>query len=262
MASWETASDWDASQDETGTHHEQPTGTDWAAADTLEKGYPSTDPFGSSLSVYYPMDEGSGSTVNDVASGVDGTAQDTSAVGATSSGPFGNSAYDFSGASDGVSLPEDAAFEPSGSFTITFWANIESDSSAHRFAAYQTANTSYGWRVMRDNNTTGGLRFDINDGNGTNTLLSDSQWDDSNWHHCAFVYDEGNSETHIYVDGTNDGTNTGVHTLAFTTGNGGAIGDSSDNDGFQVVTADMSDWQMYHRALTSSEITDLAEAPL
>lgn len=91
---WETAADWDAAQSETGVHHEQPIGTDWAPADTVEKGYPTTL---SGLEAYYTFNEDSGSVINDVAGGYDGALSGGVLGG---EGLTGHSGASFDGADD------------------------------------------------------------------------------------------------------------------------------------------------------------------
>lgn len=52
---WSTATDFDNNQQETGYHHDQPTGTDWSAADVLERGYSAdVQSVGPPTLAYYP----------------------------------------------------------------------------------------------------------------------------------------------------------------------------------------------------------------
>jgi len=71
--SWRTEADWDAGQQETGVHHEQPNDSDWTASDKVEKGYPTFDQDGTALVHYWPLDEDSGTTAVDATGAYNGT---------------------------------------------------------------------------------------------------------------------------------------------------------------------------------------------
>lgn len=96
--SWGTAADWDAAVSEQNVHHEQPVGTDWSPADTLELGYPATDSTGGTLAGYWPCDEDSGSTFADLSP----AGNDATLTGATpgASGVLGSTCGSYDGVDD------------------------------------------------------------------------------------------------------------------------------------------------------------------
>lgn len=150
---WETTSDWDAAQSETGIHHEQPVGTDWAPADTLEQGYSGSEWAATSIPTpvaHYPGHEDSGTTMTDVS----GNANHGTYVGPTvnQTGILGHSAPSYDGIDDYAH--SDAAIDANGTeYTGVAWYNYPGnghDKWARIFGVHDSADptlNSPGWWI-------------------------------------------------------------------------------------------------------------------
>lgn len=163
---WQTTADWDSAQSETGVHHEQPSGTDWAASDTIEKGFPTSDPGGTALTGYWPCDEDSGTTFADVSgANNDMTLNGDPAVSAT--GVLGTTCGKYDGTGDYIKA-----------------TGVNSNSSAFTaaFLIYATASDSNGVMMMSGGSTT--------------------SWPSSGW---TFNFDSTSTDMALwYHDGSNN----------------------------------------------------------
>lgn len=124
MPTWSTATEWDGAQLREGVHDEQPAGTDWAAADKVEKGLPGSDWGNWSVPkpiAYWPLDEDSGTTANDVT----GNGKDATINGPTlgDSGVLGNTAYTWDGVDDYVDANESGTgyYDTSAAWSAAGW---------------------------------------------------------------------------------------------------------------------------------------------
>lgn len=275
MPTWSTSTDWDAAQSETGVHHEQPAATDWAAADVVEKGYPTTDEGGSALEAYWPMDEDSGTTVNDVTgNGHDGTA--TSGLTANATGVLGTTAFQFPGTSgEVVNLGTFSAIEGVGALTISAWVLMDTTSGnnsddqkaiygygddfsntiwlSHRGPGHASPN-DFSFRVE-----TGGDRAMAEFGDYTAT---------GTWFHVAGVFNGGGTPVaELYVDGSSvasDTNNTSTEpsaTPSTSTTTDHALGDLLFRDDWEWP-GKIEDVRVYTRALSATEISDLYQAAI
>lgn len=250
MPTWSTTADWDAAQSETGVHHEQPTGTDWAASDTVEKGYPSTGPSATAAGLYWPFDEDSGTTANDVS----GNSEDGTITGAgpaatgTVTGPFGNTAYSFDGTDDQVETT---------TFSIDTWTQLSimcwykySASGGDEGVVTWGEDASWGEVPLKTTNGGGSLRFEPGDGSTTQLVAMTTATNDGNWHLCTATLDEGN-QIAIY----RDNNATADATTAF-----GTMGDPSStmHVGNYVrtganIAADISDVMVINGVVSGTE---------
>lgn len=195
MPAWSSTADWDAGQSETGVHHEQPAGTNWAASSTLEKGLPA-QPAGYSMNVlaYYPLAESSGATtMYDVSGqGTDGTYNGpTQQAG----GPLGGNYRTFDGSSAYADCGQDYA--PSAMLGCTAWVRV--DTWTNSWAAVMSSvdgNRTDEWSVQRDGNADT-LRFYIDDTEVCQ--LSGVNFAGTGWRHIHFQHDGSVAEA--YVDG-------------------------------------------------------------
>lgn len=206
MVTWETAADWDAAQDETGVHHEQPTGTNWAASDTIEKGYPA-DWSNTSLPTpvsYYPLDETSGSTANDVVGGNDGTIN-----GADLGQPGvmgGNSMY-FDGG-DSIDISQ-SGLTDSG-VTLAAWVNFASGFGDDQVIVY--------WGASNQVELWCGLGADMTitywDGSTIRgeAKIPSGTMSTGTWYHVLGTFD-GTETWEIYLDGSKQDTVTDDPTI-------------------------------------------------
>lgn len=89
-------------------------------------------------------------------------------------------------------------------------------------------------------------------GESTTSLL------DGQWHHVAFVYEQGDDRMQLYLDGEADyaidyGDDlTGMETTALMFGNNG-------DSGWKTYDGGLDDWRLYRRALSGDEIAAIAD---
>lgn len=247
---WATDIAWDNAQSESLVHHEQPAGTDWAAADTVELGYPSHDGGGAALEGYWPLDEDSGSTANDVS----GNGHDGSVSGATLGEPgiLGTTAYSFDGTDDGVTV---SGFNwDGGPVTVAFWNYVPAAETqeASAFGGGDTGDNRFQAHAPYSNDV---LYWDYGDTSGDGRISTDySSYLDA-WTHVALV-SEGASGSFkgIYLNGTEITTGTASD------GTGSLTQDfyiGRRNDG-RYHRGEIDDFRVYSRVLSQSEIQTLA----
>lgn len=193
--SWSAAGDWDAAQSEAGVVHDS--FGDYSDAGSVYLGYP-TDVV-SDLEVYYPLDEDSGSTVNDVSgNGYDATNQGP-AVGAT--GINGTTCYDFS-SGDYISLPSIPMDTWSG-WTMFVWL-------------YPTFSISDNRDIFGANLDADDFRIrttDVSFDDGSFTVMSpENDLTRDTWQSFAVTADQ--SEVAYFVDGVEGDRVTDSHNLA------------------------------------------------
>lgn len=243
---WETAADWDGFQSETGVHHEQPTGTDWAAADVVEQGYPSAFPsIGASLLAYYPLGESSGSTANDVGASNDGTYSGPTLAGAT--GPLGFNAPTFDGTDDQVDTATQFS-TTDDNIAVCAWVRKDSwvTSFESIFSNFDGSNQGITIQRSASNNY---LEVTINGvGAAGSTDIADGNW---HWVYCD--QDAGAQEQEIVVDNVVDGTNSGNtgNTAAGTDNH--AIGQQSADRANNNWDGDIAHVMVWDAPLTSAE---------
>lgn len=253
--SWETTADWDAAQSETGVHHEQPASTDWAASDVMEKGYPTFDLGGNALLGYYPLDENSGSTANEVSGG---SLADGSISGATvgQSGVLGTTGYSFDGTDDEVAGMGD--FNTDSDFTIACWVYPRSPNSKQKFV-YKFSSGFDGALLGMDQG--GDLTCKVFSP-GSNLQVTGSGLAANTWQHVALAWDESATQATLYLDGAQDaqGSDGGV---TDSQGSGGqmAFGLQS-NSSVHYYDGILDEVRIYGRTLSGTNISNLYQAAL
>lgn len=254
---WETTADFDAAQSETGVHHEQPSATDWAASDTIEKGYPSVLSWVTpSLLGYYPMAESSGSTLNDVAASNDGTYNNSPSLGQTS-GPFGKNYVDFTNANSEYADTGKTFSTTSDELAIAGWYKVDAWDTSYQAVVNcfdQSGPHAYG--LDRDSSNDF-LRFIQNDSSGYVKVTSSvAHGADSTWHFFALGQDGGSA--YLQVDGTTDTTNNTVSDG--TSGNTYQIG--SSGRGTAYWTGGIAHIMFFDGPLDSTDRDALRDAAL
>ncbi len=144
------------------------------------------------------------------------------------------------------------------SFTIALWINpILTGGSQVLVGQAQTGatNQSMHYRFGGDSSTDAPVRG-VRMGFYSNDLDSPAQlFKDNTWYHVTFYYNYETQVRRIFVDGVKVAEGTGVAAYAGTSGNT-TIGYWA-TDGAQLFTGTIDDVQIYHRALTDSEITGI-----
>lgn len=121
----------------------------------------------------------------------------------TAEAKFGSSSMLFDGAGDGVSVPNNAAWQfGTGDFTIEFWfnaVNVSLNKGLAKFGANITSD--YGWLIDHNGPQ---IRFIYSDdgttGGTTACQTTSAGLTNNTWHHVAVVRNSGTLD--IYVDGT------------------------------------------------------------
>ena len=197
-----TASDWDTQQSEEGVHHEQPAGTDWATADTIEKGY-AADATGWSMpspAHYWPLAESSGSTANDVVGASDATYQGGPALAQV--GILGKNAINCDGVDDYIDYGEPIVLD-NGGWTFNIWVNFDtlpSTTNDQYIFTYENGSTSddvylYGDDTDEFASYTGGTRA----AHATTITTGD-------WYMCTARYQTDGSY-HTFINGADKTSN-------------------------------------------------------
>ena len=203
-----------------------------------------------SLVGYWPFDEGSGKTANDISgNGHDGELIDDPQW---VQGKF-DSALDFGGTGSYVLVPDDDGLDLSDEVTITAWFNLNEAIAGAR-------------RMISKNNSIFVI-FDFGDPNSLDFLVKPNNdfvesttvdWEIGAWYHFAGTYD--GDALKIYINGELEGETSGVPPIAV-----------SDLDLW--IGAD--DWQLpassfpgildevrvYNKALSEAEIGTAMEGP-
>lgn len=257
--SWSTAADWDGGQSETGVHHEQPLHTHWAAADTIEKGYPSTDEGGTSLTAYVPMAEASGTTLYEIVNSNGGSYNSCTLA---QTGPFGNNAVYFDGTSSYATMGTTGCdFTTPSDWTMTWWMAV------HTLPSGGGNNADFFWQGKADADITGQLDattaevgLGLYDGSSYNVGNSGYTPTVDTWVHYAFVCDASATNQYtIYAEGT--AQDTGPLNAPVSRSGVGTLG-AEDGGSTRNTEMTMAHPRWYTRALSATEIQAQAEAPL
>lgn len=245
---FETAADHDAAIAEKGVHHQQPSNTDWAPATKVEKGYVPTDENGTNLDLYWPFDEDSGTTANDIS----GNNRDGTVNGASlqANGILGTDAYSFDGVDDDVSLSYDT---PGSDYSVSVWVYPDSTGSGRGFIWNNFRDFSNGWGVLYDwSDNTIRIRDDTSN-NDTDLLNTNAPAD--TWYHVAIAI-EGTTPftSYLWIDGVSQGTsdnasdNLSLMEKVY-------VGQRGTDAGY--FTGLVDEVRQYDRLLTDSQVTQL-----
>lgn len=253
MPTWETAADWDAAQSETGVHHEQPAATDWAAADKVEKGYPSFDEGGTSLVSYVPFQDASG-PVNDVANA---NSYSTANASFGQTGVLGNSCIEFPNGTNQDEVNLEGVLDGLSTFTICLWFNRPSSASFPTSAGDETiisvnddldSSFTTGWELyIEDSNDT----YKV--GKSKNSIQTGVTVSDGNWDFVVMAYD--GSALEIFINDSLAGTDSSLNYDIGNTYNS-YIGHGTQQGEERNLTGRVGHFRAYSRLLSRSEITD------
>lgn len=254
---WDSTADFDAAQSETGVHHEQPTGTDWAASDVVEKGYPTTDENGSALEAYFPLDEDSGTTLVEVT----GNTGDGSISGTTINVPgiLGTTAHSYDGTDDKdvfSTPPNCSGFDMSADFTVVLWLNAASTSDTQKIVHF------YGNNDTSITISSGSISAGFWTGSNSET----AEWTNPSadtWYAVGFGNDSSANTIGLYIDGTQQDTHDyGSATPATDNAFQNVLGQHGGDSNIQQFEGEISDCRIYSRILSASEHSDLYQAAI
>ncbi len=203
---------------------------------------------------YWPLDEGSGSTANDMSgNGNNGTWNGSGTHYAQ--GKVGGFAGQFNGTStqDYTSAPYNTSLNVT-SLTITAW--VKNSATGERVVASKFGSSPYqGYWFGEDSG--GGLRVCL--GTGGQTCINKGLFPtDNTWHFISFTYDNTTGTWNFYIDASTTGSSTAVTAIApvntdFRIG----VGQWSSSDYFQGLIDDV---RIYNRALSAAEIAAIYNA--
>lgn len=211
---------------------------------------------------YWPLDEGQGTAVLDMS----GNGNDGTIVGAPTwvGGQMGK-AMSFNGSSDYVNLGQKDAFNPTGSFSLSFWVNIGSwDGNWGNVMISNRGESGIGWQVRKNGSygSTGnsnGLSFTTR-GVGFDDFATTDVPPTNTWMHVTCVYDNIANTKAIYINGVldrsevvNAGTIAPTTTLTLM---GARDNGSGGVDSF--FTGILDEVRMYNGALTAEDAQQLA----
>ena len=165
-------------------------------------------------------------------------------------------ALSLNGTTDAVDLGNKAVWNPSGSFSISLWANAAAwDSEWAHTMIGNRGEDGVGWQVRRWGNSPN-IAFTTR-GVGNDDTQSVAAMPLNEWVHITCVYDdEANTKT-IYINGIQDRvvtTTAGAH-VAATTHNTyiGARANSGNTGQEALFTGLLDEIRVYNRALTAGE---------
>lgn len=257
MPAWETATDWDSAQSESGVVHESVTNTDHNDATIVKRGYSVADPlYTGDLVGYWPLQEDSGSTAYDFS----GNNNDGTINGATVNdrGILGTSGYLFDGTNpDSVSIPQAPNVGGSNNRTIVGWVNFNDASTKQTFfnLGPNTTGNRFTCTTAVDTSTRATPRCEISGGGDNFDNFNIYQ---DTWTHIAFVLNGTTLDDVIFYKFGNSQSGTSTNTIDTDNTTDVAIGDlpSKADYGFDGQIVDL---RVYDRALSASEIQTLYE---
>lgn len=249
---WDSASDWDNAAGEAAVVHES--FGDLPGSGTIQLGYPSFDRGGSSLHAYWPLDEDSGSTANDVAgSNRDGTAENDPILGQGGTG--GTTAWEFVGDSssgDDVQVNEGDLNYATPPFSFAYWVKTTQkanqhgmdnrDNNSRKATCYREADGSSGYLEPEFSGTNNGVFVNTNFNHA-----------DGNWHRVVCVIDSTTSDPcKVYIDGTLEGSS-GTDPGDMAAGN---LHFASRGGNDSYFDGRFDDVRIWNRALTSAQVSE------
>ena len=211
---------------------------------------------------WWKFDETSGTVAADSSgSGLNGTLLPAGGGPTWVAGKLGG-ALKFNGSTDSVDLGNQATFNPSGSFTVTLWANIGAWSN--EWACVMMGNRgedNVGWQIRRHANWNGGrLVFTTrgvgNDDMGSNRTSTSIPLNE--WMHIGCTYNADAKTKAIYFNGLLDisGATTTGGAIAATTHNTyiGARANGGNTGPESFFTGMLDDVRFYNRVLTGDDV--------
>jgi hypothetical protein len=196
-----------------------------------------------------------------------GNGNDGTVVGAPTytPGPAGyGTALQFNGTADCVDLGNKPAFNPSGSFSISLWANPTNWSTTEwgHVMVSNRGEGSVGWQIRRYSSSTTMCFTTRGTGSATEDVPSRSPMPVNEWVHIACVYNNADNTKRIYINGAEDAvaaTTAGGSIVATTMNTYVAARANSGNTGPETFFAgSLDEIRIYNRALSAGEVEYLS----
>jgi hypothetical protein len=205
---------------------------------------------GDNPSAYWPMNEASGPTMKDYA-GFNNGAYNGSGVTYHAGGPSGDlsSGVRFDGTTGVSIVPYSPVLNPSGPFTIEFWAQLSVSGFYSPISSMVRPARSAGYEFYVAGNFSG-YEFHTASGGAYNMITgSGTAPNVGTWYHVAGVWD--GSEIALYIDGYLIGTSTNP---PFVANSSTPFYVGSRSDGTRYFAGSMSDVAFYNYALTPTQL--------
>jgi cytochrome c peroxidase len=216
------------------------------------------------LILHYTFDEGSGSSVWDIATGGNNHATNVTNAHWITDGRFGG-AYGPSSTNAGMqnftpANQSDLNLNPRGdAFTISLWCRTTTTNGYTTLFSKDSASPQITQFRLWGTNPTSALQG-INGGQYGGGINTAPALNDGQWHLVTMVNfnDAGTWRTRVYFDN-------GTQNTTFNTGNGGTVSDllriGGLSAGWNGWFGQIDDFRVYRRALTQTEIAALHAAP-
>ena len=184
---------------------------------------------------------------------LDGNANDTGGV----SGKFGEAAI-FNGTSSKIRLPNDLVNNVSPqTFSVAFWFNTDNLTSYQQaFSAYDYASgTNYGWSIYTGYSSSK-VRFVSYSSNGNMDFQGATILSTNTWYHCVLTYPGGSGTAKLYLNGSEDGSETIPGNRSYKSNHTYYIGASNNGGGGTEAhyNGRIDDVRVYTDVLTSTEV--------
>ena len=201
----------------------------------------------SGLIGHWPLNEDNAGTAYDLS----GNGNDSSSVTGTSVVPGlgGAKARSFDGDDDYIECPDNDIIADKGPLTFSAFIRRSSTGSQHTIVE---DNPTGGRILWFEVNSSDQLEVGLYDGSSAHTATSSSTLSADGWYHVAGIYDPGDDNLYVYIDGTQEGSNTGISDANHQSSSWGI---SHNNHSFDGV---ISDVRIYRRILSQNEIKALA----
>lgn len=229
------------------------------------------------LAGYWPMNETtdswndtSGEVKDDSVNGNNGQGVGYNGTTSPVAGEYGNGGT-FIGNTNWIKINNASSLEPTGTFTISSWIKIASNTNVDSVFQSASANSNLAGIGLEIAGDGGGSPHKICVDSGKNTgttratdwqaVCSTTNVDDSTWHMVTGTWD--GSKLNIYVDGKLSNSVAWANTPAYAAANYVLIAEEQDtpsgfNSGFN---GNIDDMRLYTRALSSSEVVNLYNNP-
>jgi hypothetical protein len=213
-----------------------------------------------SLVSYWDLEEASG-TRYDLVGSNDLTENGTGGVGQAAGKTYGNGADLEAGESDYLNITDgdQTGLDITGDFSISMWVKPETLVDQYTIAARWSGGVGDSFLIRYQ--TAGNFQmFNRLSGSTSSTTVSYTM-STATWYHLVFLYDASAGSFQVYVNGTSQGTGTGLETSmdnATVPFSFGAVKTDATPDKFFDGVIDEAG--MWSKVLTSDEISDLYNA--
>jgi hypothetical protein len=250
---WDTATDWDNAPDEYAVVHE--TYGDITDNTVIRMGHPSSDPFTKGLFLNHHFHEDSGSTAEDLMNNYDGSIQGPT-VGVT--GPFGHTAYSYDGTDDEVTLNSDsnlAVDYATNGISKSAWVKIDNTGIRKTILFTNDQNANFDFRV----NENDVLEMWYSSTSSNPNITANTALSTNTWYHAGAVYDPGNDQIRLYLNGSQDGSGSATSPIDYHQISGNAYGMRGSNDD-EPMAGDIGHGMAWEGVLAAAEFEELATA--